>query len=114
VKVHSLTLSFTPMLPLLARNLASPYLGHEPKVKVTSNEFLGKWPIFQPPHKKLNGEWRLNFQNNCTNPKKSIELNDNFIILKIKVQYEDLNATDKIYAHNIDETWLHSNPLSHF
>jgi len=36
VRVHSLTLSFTPELPLLAHNLASPYLGHEPKAKVAT------------------------------------------------------------------------------
>jgi hypothetical protein len=29
VRVHSLTFVFTPMLPLLARNLTSPYLGCE-------------------------------------------------------------------------------------
>jgi hypothetical protein len=36
VRVHSLTLSFTPELPLLAYNLASPYFGHEPKVRVVT------------------------------------------------------------------------------
>jgi hypothetical protein len=36
VRVHSLTLSFTPKLLLLARNLASPCLGREPKAKVTT------------------------------------------------------------------------------
>jgi len=34
VKVHSLTLLFTLRLPFLARNLASPCLGHEPKARV--------------------------------------------------------------------------------
>jgi hypothetical protein len=49
VKVHSLTLSFTPGLPLLARNLASPCLGCEPKAKVTTccistfNEWCLSW-----------------------------------------------------------------------
>jgi hypothetical protein len=36
VRVHSLTLSFTPGLPLLAHNLASPCLGHKPKAKVAT------------------------------------------------------------------------------
>jgi hypothetical protein len=45
-------------------------------------------------------------------PKQSIELNDNFMIPKVRVQYEDLNATDKVYAHNTDETWLYEQPQS--
>jgi hypothetical protein len=39
VRVHSLTLSFTPRLPLLARNLVSPYFGREPKVRVATTTF---------------------------------------------------------------------------
>jgi hypothetical protein len=38
VRVHSLTLSFTPGLPLLARNLASLCLGREPKVRVATHK----------------------------------------------------------------------------
>jgi len=34
--VHSLTLSFTPGLLLLAHNLASPCLGHKPKARVAT------------------------------------------------------------------------------
>jgi len=48
VKVHSLTLSFTPGFPLLACNLASPCFDHKPKAKVattfTSHQ-QGKWAI---------------------------------------------------------------------
>ncbi len=36
VRVHSFTLSFTLGLPLLARNLASPCFGREPKVRVAT------------------------------------------------------------------------------
>jgi len=43
VRVHSLTLSYTPgnmrsdsRASLLARTLASPYLGHKPKAKVAT------------------------------------------------------------------------------
>jgi len=36
-KVHSLTLSFTPKLPLLARNLVSPCFSHKPKARVTTH-----------------------------------------------------------------------------
>jgi hypothetical protein len=28
------------------------------------------------------------------------------------VQYEDLNAIDKVYAHITDETWLYEQPQS--
>jgi hypothetical protein len=36
VKVHSFTLSFTPGLPFLAYNLATPCLGCEPKARVVT------------------------------------------------------------------------------
>jgi hypothetical protein len=53
VRVHSLTLSFTPRLPSLARNLASPCLGREPKVKVVTKgvHYLGIQDGFQLPVK---------------------------------------------------------------
>jgi hypothetical protein len=77
------------------------------------NEFLGKWPLFQPPHMKDlmaygNGIFKLVGQT----PKQSIELNDNFTVLEVKVQYEDLNAINKVYAHNTDETRLYEQPQS--
>lgn len=53
--------------------------------------------IFKPARQTLN---------------EPIELNDNFMILKIKVQYEYLNATNKVYAHIINETWLYEQPQS--
>ncbi len=43
VRVHSLTLSFTPELPLLAYNLVSPCLGHELKARVATLH------LFPPP-----------------------------------------------------------------
>lgn len=43
-------------------------------------------------------------------PKQSIEFNDNFTIHEVKLQYEYLNATNKVYACNIDETWLYEQP----
>jgi hypothetical protein len=48
VRVHSLTLFFTPRLPPLARNLVSPCLDREPKAKVTTtfiSHQRGKWAI---------------------------------------------------------------------
>ncbi len=47
VRVHSLTLSYTPRnmqhdfrASLLARNLARPYLGHEPKARVVTTRII--------------------------------------------------------------------------
>jgi len=40
-RVHSLTLSFIPGLPLLARNLASPCLGCKPKARVVTHNAKG-------------------------------------------------------------------------
>jgi len=36
VKVHSLTLAFTPILPFLAHNLATLCFGREPKARVAT------------------------------------------------------------------------------
>jgi len=40
VKVHSLTLAFTPKLPFSACNLATPCLGREPKARVVTTFVL--------------------------------------------------------------------------
>jgi len=50
VRVHSLTLSFTPELLLLAHNLASPCFGREPKARVVITILMKKnlWDIFNP------------------------------------------------------------------
>jgi hypothetical protein len=76
-----------------------------------NNEFLGKQSILQPPHMKdllVDGEGI--FKPIGQTPKQSIEFNDNFMILEVRMQYEDLNATNKVYAHNTNETWLHEQP----
>jgi hypothetical protein len=44
VRVHSLTLSFTPRLPF-GSNLASPCLGHEPKARVVTKVLMGELRI---------------------------------------------------------------------
>jgi hypothetical protein len=41
-----------------------------------------------------------------------IELNNNFTILEIRMQYEYLNAIDKVYAHIINKAWLYEQPQS--
>jgi len=48
VRVHSLTLSFTPGLLLLAHNLASPCFHREPKARVATTILMKKnlWDIF--------------------------------------------------------------------
>ncbi len=38
MRVHSLTLAFTFKLSFLAHNLASPYLGREPKARVATKK----------------------------------------------------------------------------
>ncbi len=77
------------------------------------NEFFNKWPIFQPPHMRnlmANGDGI--FKPTRQTPNEPIELNDNFTILEVKVQYEYLNATNKVYAHIINEAWLYEQPQS--
>jgi hypothetical protein len=75
------------------------------------NEFLGKWPILQPPHMKdllVDGDGI--FKPIGQTPKQSIKVNDNFTILEIRMRYENLNATNKVYAHDTNETWLYEQP----
>jgi hypothetical protein len=43
-------------------------------------------------------------------PKERIEFNDDYLIPREGMQYENLNAIDKVYACCIDETWLHEQP----
>ncbi len=77
------------------------------------NEILGKWLIFQPPHMKdLMVDGNGIFKPVGQTPKQSIEFNDNFTVPELRVQYEDLNAIDKVYAHNTDETWLYEQSQS--
>jgi hypothetical protein len=78
------------------------------------NEFLGKQFIFQPSHLRHlvvdgDGIFKLVGQT----PKCPIELNDNSIALELGVPRVNLDATiNKVYAHNIDETWLYEQPQS--
>jgi hypothetical protein len=77
------------------------------------NELFNKRPIFQPPHMRnlmANGDGI--FKPTRQTPNEPIELNDNFTILDVKVQYEYLNATNKVYAHIINEAWLYEQPQS--
>jgi hypothetical protein len=78
------------------------------------NEFLGKWPIIQPPHTKDlmadgNGIFKLVKQT----LERPIEFNDNSIATKLGMPRVNMDvATNKVFPHNIDEAWLYEQPQS--
>lgn len=76
------------------------------------NQFLSKWPIFQPPHMKdLMVDGYGIFKMTKQTSKCLIELNDDSITLELGMPYAYLNvAIDKVYAHSNDKTWLYEQP----
>lgn len=76
------------------------------------NQFLNKLPIFQPPHMKdlmADGDGISKPTRQTSKP--LVELNDESITLELGMPYAYLNvATDKVYAHSNDETWLYEQP----
>ncbi len=97
---------------LWERNNVQIFYNFEQNLYEMITRFLNNWPIFRPPHMKNLMADGVKF---CKpigyTPKQAIELDDNLIAPKLKMWYEDLNATtDNIYAHNTDEAWLYEQP----
>ncbi len=79
MRVHSLTLSFTPVLPLLTHNLASPCFDREPTARVTTPCF---WNVYLSSHS--NGfYWFIKQQPKNSHVTNDITFNYNFNIYKI-------------------------------
>ncbi len=67
--------------------------------------FPNKWLIFRPPHmKNLMADGVGICKPIGYTSKQAIELNDNLIVPRLRLWYEDLNVTtNKTYAHNTYE-----------
>jgi hypothetical protein len=63
-------------------------------------------------HEKFDGKCNGIFKPARQTLDEPIEFNDDFTILEIKMQYEYLNTTNKVYTHIINKSWLYEQPQS--